>query len=146
MRRLSLGLTWVLVAGGLAACSSGASVPGIREGAPPRAAAAPPATTPADPAARYRVTLAPSPLTPEQQIVHVLDRLGYGPRPGEVERVRAAGLTAWIERQLEPGRIPDEAVARALAVFPVLPLTAAELHRDYPQPRPRTSSGFRGAR
>jgi uncharacterized protein (DUF1800 family) len=143
MRRLSLGLTWVLVAGGLAACSSGASVPGIREGAPPRAAA-PPATTPADPPARYRVTLAPSPLTPEQQIVHVLDRLGYGPRTGEVERVRAAGLTAWIERQLEPGRIPDEAVERALADFPVLPLTAAELRRDYPQPRPQDVQRLQG--
>jgi uncharacterized protein (DUF1800 family) len=94
-------------------------------------------TVPADPPARYRVTLAPSTLTPEQQIVHVLNRLGYGPRPGEIERVRAAGLAAWIERQLEPGRIPDEAVERALAAFPVLPLTAAELRRDYPPPRPQ---------
>ena len=144
MRRLSLGLTWVLVAGGLAACSSGASVPGIREGTPPRAAAAPLVTTPADPSARYRVTLAPSTLTSEQQIVHVLDRLGYGPRPGEIERVRAAGLTAWIERQLEPGRIPDEAVEHALAAFPVLPLTAAELHRDYPQLRPQDVQRLQG--
>jgi uncharacterized protein (DUF1800 family) len=117
----------VLVAGSLTACSSNA----------------PPAVTKAvEPPARYRVTLAPSTLTPEQQVVHVLDRLGYGPRPGEVERVRAAGLATWIERQLEPGRIPDEAVERALEAFRVLPLTAAELYRDYPQARPQDVQRF----
>ena len=72
MRRLVLGLTFVLVAGSLAACSS--SAPG------PRGTASP-ATAPTDPSARYRVTLAPSTLSPEQQVVHVLYRLGYGPRP-----------------------------------------------------------------
>ena len=133
MRRLALGLTFVLVAGSLAACSS--SAPG------PRGTASP-VTAPTDPSARYRVTLAPSTLSPEQQVVHVLYRLGYGPRPGEVEHVRAAGLAAWIERQLEPGRIPDEAVERALAAFPVLPLTAAELYRDYPPPRPQDVEKF----
>ena len=135
MRRRSLGLTLALVAGSLAACSSGAPAPPARAAAPPRAAIAPAVTAPAEPSARYRVTLARSPLTPEQQAVHVLSRLGYGPRPGEVERVRAAGLAAWIERQLEPGRVADEEVERALAAFPVLPLTAAELYRDYPPPR-----------
>jgi hypothetical protein len=94
MRRGSLGITLVLVAGLVAACSSG-TAPAVFT----------PAVSRVEPLPRYRVTLAPSALTPEQQIVHVLDRLGYGPRPGEVERVRAAGLATWIERQLEPARI-----------------------------------------
>jgi uncharacterized protein (DUF1800 family) len=88
-----------------------------------------------EPPPRHRVALAPSPLTEEQQIVHVLNRLGYGPRPGEVERVKRMGLGAWIERQLEPARIPDEPAEAALEAFPVLTLSAAELYRDYPQPR-----------
>ena len=127
MRRHSRGLMLALMAGGLAACSSGA----------------PPAATPRlEPPPRYRVTLARSTLTPDQQIVHVLGRLGYGARPGEVERVRAEGLSAWIERQLEPGRISDEAVEQALGAYPVLPLTAAELYRDYPPARPQDVQRF----
>ena len=127
MRRHSRGLMLVLMAGGLAACSS----------------SAPPTATPRlEPPPRYRVTVAPSTLTADQQIVHVLDRLGYGARPGEVERVRTEGLSAWIERQLEPGRISDQAVEQALAAFPVLPLTAAELYRDYPPARPQDVQRF----
>src|SRR6185436_15259881 len=127
MRRPSRGLMLVLMAGGLAACSS----------------VAPPAATPRlEPPPRYRVTLARSTLTSDQQIVHVLGRLGYGARPGEVERLRAEGLSAWIERQLAPGRISDEAVEQALGAYPVLPLTAAELYRDYPPARPQDVQRF----
>ena len=127
MRRPSRGLMLVLTAGGLAACSS----------------VAPPAATPRlEPPPRYRVTLARSTLTADQQIVHVLGRLGYGARPGEVERLRAEGLSAWIERQLAPGRISDEAVEQALGAYPVLPLTAAELYRDYPPARPQDVQRF----
>jgi uncharacterized protein (DUF1800 family) len=97
-----------------------------------------------DPPPRYRVALAPSPLTDEQKIVHVLNRLGYGPRPGDLERVKRMGLNAWIERQLEPARIPDESVEGMLAAFPVLAMSTAELYRDYPQPRPQDVQRFQG--
>ena len=50
---------------------------------------------------------------------HALNRLGYGPRPGDVERVTAMGLTAWIDRQLQPAAIDDSAWQ------PRLPLPAA---------------------
>ena len=40
-------------------------------------------------------------------ITHVLNRLSYGPRPGEVERVRALGLQKWIDSQLSPSRIDN---------------------------------------
>jgi len=40
-------------------------------------------------------------------IVHVLNRAGFGPRAGDVERVRQAGLAAYIDRQLHPDLIPD---------------------------------------
>jgi len=73
-------------------------------------------------------------------IVHALSRLGFGPRPGDVERVRATGLAAWIERQLEPWRLDDRAAEQALAALPTLAMSTAELHRDYPRPDARQKS------
>ena len=50
-------------------------------------------------------------------ITHVLNRLTFGPRPGDVEKVRAIGLASWIEQQLHPERIDD---AAATALLPAL--------------------------
>src|SRR3990172_10449749 len=47
-------------------------------------------------------------LTEEQKIVHLLNRLGYGPRPRDLEHVKRIGLAAYIEQQLNPATIPDE--------------------------------------
>ena len=46
------------------------------------------------------------PLTGDQAILHALDRLTFGPRPGEVEAVKGMGLSKWIDLQLHPERIP----------------------------------------
>jgi uncharacterized protein (DUF1800 family) len=46
-----------------------------------------------------------APLSAEQQAVHVLNRLAFGPRPGDVERVQRMGVQAWIEQQLHPASI-----------------------------------------
>ena len=46
-------------------------------------------------------------LTEDQRIMHVLSRLGYGPRPGDIERVEAMGVEAYIEEQLRPTEIAD---------------------------------------
>jgi uncharacterized protein (DUF1800 family) len=83
------------------------------------------------------LTLPASPLTPDQQILHALNRLGYGPRPGDVKRVRRMGLAAYIEAQLAPSDLADPAVAQALPAYPVLARSAAELVREYPQPSPQ---------
>ncbi|GAB3430570.1 DUF1800 domain-containing protein [Massilia solisilvae] len=45
-------------------------------------------------------------LTPDQQALHVLNRLGYGPRPGDVERVTQMGVQRYIDAQLHPESIP----------------------------------------
>ena len=42
-------------------------------------------------------------LTPDQQIIHALNRLTFGPRPGDIEQVRRIGLNKWIEQQLHSG-------------------------------------------
>jgi hypothetical protein len=43
----------------------------------------------------------------DARIEHALNRLGYGPRPGDVEAVRRMGLEAWTLKQLHPERIDD---------------------------------------
>jgi uncharacterized protein (DUF1800 family) len=48
-----------------------------------------------------------SDLTRQQQIDHALNRLTYGPRPGDVQRVRSLGLERWIALQLVPDRLDD---------------------------------------
>ncbi len=64
-------------------------------------------------------------------ITHVLNRITYGVRPGDVERVRQMGLTAYIDQQLHPERIPDAAVEERLVAFTTLTMTSAELSEKY---------------
>src|SRR5688500_455137 len=56
-------------------------------------------------AAGSAVQAAPPPAD-DAAIVHVLNRIGFGAAPGDIERVRAEGLHTYIERQLEPERLP----------------------------------------
>jgi uncharacterized protein (DUF1800 family) len=68
-------------------------------------------------------------------IVHALNRLGYGPRPGDVEKVRAMGLDKWIDAQLHPERVPDPALATRLASLRTIRLSTADLLERYDIPR-----------
>jgi uncharacterized protein (DUF1800 family) len=68
-------------------------------------------------------------------IVHVLNRLTYGPRPGDVEAVRKTGLSAWLDRQLHPDRIPDTKVAAMLDTLETHGLATAALFEGYELPR-----------
>jgi uncharacterized protein (DUF1800 family) len=67
-------------------------------------------------------------------IVHLLNRISYGPRPADVERVRALGIQAFIEQQLHPERIADEGVQARLAGMTTLTLSTSELLERYQQP------------
>src|SRR5262249_9527964 len=49
-------------------------------------------------------------LSPDQQIIHALNRLTFGPRPGDIEQVRRTGLSKWIGQQLHPEQIPENPV------------------------------------
>ncbi len=73
-------------------------------------------------------------LTEEQRVVHVLNRLAFGARPGEVERVRRMGLEAYIEQQLNPSKVDDSALEARLRNFPTLGMSNGELLAKYPQP------------
>ncbi len=71
------------------------------------------------------------PLTDRQKTIHVLDRLGYGPRPGDVERVAKMGLDRYIEQQLHPERIDDSELESDLAKFDILTMDAADLYQTF---------------
>ncbi len=68
----------------------------------------------------------------EERVLHALNRLTFGPRPGEVAAVDAMGLTTWFESQLNPSAIDDSALDARLAAFPAMQLPQPELIARYP--------------
>lgn len=44
------------------------------------------------------------------QVAHVLNRLTFGPRPGDEEKVKSMGIQAFIDAQLNPKSIPESSV------------------------------------
>lgn len=69
--------------------------------------------------------------TADQQVIQVLNRLAFGPRPGDVLRVRSMGVDAWIDQQLHPERIDDSAMDQMLARYPLLQENQAALAVQY---------------
>ena len=67
----------------------------------------------------------------DKTIIHVLNRIGFGPRPGDVERIRAMGLQAYIDQQLHPDRIPDTGMAPRLASLETLSKSSREIAEEY---------------
>src|SRR5687767_6998859 len=73
-------------------------------------------------------------LSEEQRIIHVLNRLGFGARPGDVERVKSIGLENYINQQLNPEKITDTVAENKVRDLGVLNMTTAELYEKFPQP------------
>ena len=66
-------------------------------------------------------------LTPREQALHALNRLAFGPRPGDVDRVAQMGVGAYILEQLYPERIPDARLQTRLSGYLTLSMSNAEL-------------------
>ena len=79
--------------------------------------------------------LPPTDLTEDQAIAHALNRLGYGPRPGDVQRVKAMGLGRWIDRQLHPESLNDSPLEARLARFSTLSMSSEALLQKFPRPQ-----------
>jgi uncharacterized protein (DUF1800 family) len=73
-------------------------------------------------------------LTEEQKILHVLNRLGFGARPGDVERVRTKGLARYIDEQLNPAAINDAVAESKVKNLEIFNMTTAEVFARYPNP------------
>ncbi|MHB8499802.1 MAG: DUF1800 domain-containing protein, partial [Candidatus Acidiferrales bacterium] len=74
-------------------------------------------------------------LSADEAILHALNRLAYGPRPGDVERIRQLGLAKWIDQQLNPNSIDDKALEARLEDYPTLRMSSAKLIAEYPPPK-----------
>ena len=75
-------------------------------------------------------------LNKDQQLLHALDRLTFGPRPGDVERLKKIGVKKWIDQQLHPERIPENSTLDArLQPLESLRMTPMEAVQRYPPPQ-----------
>src|SRR6266481_555313 len=71
----------------------------------------------------------------QKQALHALQRLTFGPRPGDIERVAAMGVDQWIDLQLHPERIDDSALDARLVPFRTLRMDTRELVENFPPPQ-----------
>lgn len=70
-----------------------------------------------------------------KRALHALNRLTFGPRPGDVEKVSAMGVDKWIDMQLSPEKIDDSAVEARLQPFRTLNMDAKTLVQQFPPPQ-----------
>jgi len=73
-------------------------------------------------------------LTEDEAILHAMNRLAYGPRPGDVEQIRQTGLGKWIEQQLHPETINDADLNLRLERYPTLAMSSKRLLEEFPRP------------
>jgi uncharacterized protein (DUF1800 family) len=74
-------------------------------------------------------------LSEDEAVLQALNRLGFGPRPGDVERVKEIGLQKWIDQQLHPESINDSELDARLERFPTLKMSSARLLDEFPEPQ-----------
>ena len=73
-------------------------------------------------------------LNDRQRALHALNRLAFGPRPGDVDAVMKTGVDTWIEQQLHPEAIPDRAVEARIAALPTMTMSNAQIVKTYYEP------------
>jgi uncharacterized protein (DUF1800 family) len=76
-------------------------------------------------------------LSTDQQIIQVVNRLTFGPRPGDVEQIRRLGVDKWVDLQLHPDRIPENPILEEkLKPLETLRMEPGEIMAAYPQNNP----------
>jgi uncharacterized protein (DUF1800 family) len=81
--------------------------------------------------------------SPDPRISHILDRLGFGPRPGDSAAVQKMGIDAYLQQQLNPDAIPlPSTLTERLRQFPTLQKNAATLYEDHSRNRLMAEAGI----
>jgi len=70
-----------------------------------------------------------------KRALHALNRLTFGPRPGDLDRVMAMGVDKWVDQQLHPEKIEDDAVTTRLAPLRTLRMDTHEIVENFPPPQ-----------
>ena len=83
-----------------------------------------------------------SPLSQEKKIAHFLNRISFGATQEESERVGRTGISAYLEEQLHPERIPDPLVEEKLKGLKTVRLSSKELLELYPPPQQAKAKGM----
>jgi uncharacterized protein (DUF1800 family) len=74
-------------------------------------------------------------MAPEKRLSHALNRLAFGPCPGDIERVSQIGVERYIREQLDPQPIPEPPdLVRRVAALATLHMTPAELFETFQFP------------
>jgi uncharacterized protein (DUF1800 family) len=68
----------------------------------------------------------------QRRALHALNRLTFGPRPGDVQQVLAMGVDQWIDLQLHPQKIDDSALDAHLEPLRTLHMSTKEIAEDFP--------------
>lgn len=71
----------------------------------------------------------------QKRAVHALNRLSFGARPGDVQQVMAIGVDKWIDLQLHPDKIKNDALESRLAPLRTLRLNTKEIVEEFPDPQ-----------
>ncbi len=71
-------------------------------------------------------------LDEQKRAMQALNRLTFGPRPGDLERVSQMGVDKWIDLQLHPDKIDDSALQARLAPFRTLQMNTREIVENFP--------------
>jgi len=82
--------------------------------------------------ARKKENLAATQMDQRKRAVHALNRLTFGPRPGDVDRVMAIGVDQWIDQQLHPDKIDERAFDARLTPFRTLRMQTREIVENFP--------------
>src|SRR5260370_26862109 len=70
-------------------------------------------------------------LSPRDSALHALNRLAYGPRPGDVDRLAAMGTLRWIDQQLDPNHLDNHVLAERERTFTLLGMSREDLGTAY---------------
>lgn len=77
---------------------------------------------------------APAKLSNEQKVIHLLDRISFGPRPGDVDKVLKMGWEKYLDEQMAPERITDDVIARKLEGLSTLRMSSQEIAAVFDPP------------
>lgn len=81
-----------------------------------------------------------TPMSKAQFERHVLNRLAFGPRLGDIEKLRAMGFRAWVDAQLAPQTIDDAGVEAKVARLQPVQFSSAQLLEAYKAERERSKA------
>ena len=84
---------------------------------------------------KKKISLPPTVMDEHQRAVHALNRLAFGPRAGDIDRVMSIGVDKWIDEQLHPSSIDDGALAARLSSLRTLQMSTRELVENFPPPQ-----------